>query len=418
MKKLNKNRLPYKILLTVLLLAIYKAVSLIPVPFVDTAALSIFSSISLFAAVNDFNGGTLSQLSFTAVGISSYVTASIIVQLLSVGLKPMEDISKMPGGQKVIKKITIWLGIFISLVMSLGLTTIMGTQTSFLTTSAWYAKLVIALCHCLGSAFAIYVGETITEKGFGNGVSLLIAINIATSLPKYITQSISLGKYLFAIAGATMFIVLFCIVILETSEVRVPVQYSKTIYSGTVPQTPFLPIKVNIAGVMPIIFASTIYQIIGLVVELTNANLPDWADNMLTYGTVPYMLGTVAIVFVFTFFYSALIFRTDEISKGLQNNEGCIQGIRPGSDTERYLTKLMYKLNLIGATYMSVLVLIPMIMFNAIGYSGIQPTSMIILAGVGLEIIGKIQVEYQATACLKCKQSVLLKTARQASPPV
>lgn len=412
MPKLNKNRLPYKILLTIFLLAIYKAVSLIPVPFVDTAALSIFSSISLFSMVNDFNGGTLSQLSFTAVGISSYVTASIIIQLLSVGLKPMEDLSKMPGGQKVIKKITIWLGIFISLAMSFGLTTLIGTQTSFLTSDAWYAKLVIALCHCLGSAFAIYIGETITEKGFGNGVSLLIAINIATSLPKYITQATSLGKYLAAIVGAITFIVLFCVIILETTEVRIPVQYSKTIYSGSVPQAPYLPIKINIAGVMPIIFASTIYQIISLVVELTGVELPGWANNMLEYGSIPYMIGTVAIVFIFTFFYSALIFRTDEIAKGLQTNEGMIQGVRPGTDTEKYLSRLMYKLNFIGATYMSVLVLIPMAMFNIIGYAGMQPTSIIILAGVGLEIINKIQIEYQATACFRCKDSVLLKLAR------
>lgn len=409
---MKTNNIGFKIGLTVVLLVAYKLICHIPVPWVDTASLSILSSYSLFAFANEFNGGTLSTLSLTAVGISSYITASIIVQLLSTAFKQLEDISKMPGGQKIIKKITIVLGVIMSFVMSIGLVSAIDTQAELLTNNAWYVKPVIAIFHCIGTAIAIWVGETITDRGFGNGVSLLIAMNISTSLPSKVLEISTLESNAATIISVVTLIVLALVVFLDTSEAHIPVQYSKAVNLGNKPtEQPYLPMKINISGVMPMIFASTIFQLISMVIGLFKITPPKIINDIITYGTIPYMISTVIIVFVFTFFYSFLIFRPDDISKGLQNNEGTIVGVRPGTETEKFLTKLMNKLNLIGAISMSIIVLIPILSFNLIGYIGLQPTSLIILAGVSLEIIQKIKVEYLAKTCMSSKSGTLLKLA-------
>lgn len=409
---MKTNSILRKVLLTLVLLVAYKLLSHIPVPWVDTAALSILSSYSLFNFANEFNGGALSTLSLTAVGISSYITASIIIQLLSTGFKKLEDISKMPGGQKIIKKMTIVLGVILSLFTSFGLVSAIETQTQLLTNTSWYVKPVIAVVHCIGTVIAIWVGETITEKGFGNGVSLLIAMNIAAGLPSKFAEVSSIDKNASIIVVCVTVLVLFLVILLETSEARIPIRYSKTVSMDS-PRfdEPYLPMKINISGVMPIIFASTIFQLISMVINLFNLTPPKIISDVITYGTVPYMISMVIIVFVFTFFYSFLIFKPDEISKALQNNEGMIVGVRPGTETENYLTKLMNKLNLIGSIYMSVVVLIPILCFNFVGYIGLQPTSVIIIAGVSLEIIQKAKVEYLSRACVSKKSAALLKYA-------
>ena len=409
---MTKNSIKSKVWLTVFLLIGYKILSHVPVPWVDTAALSILSSYSLFAFANEFNGGALASLSLTAVGISSYITASIVIQLLSTGFKRLEDISKMPGGQKIIKKMTMALGVVMSLVTSYGLVSAIDSQANLLTNDSWYVKPVIAIVHCVGSIIAIWVGETITEKGFGNGVSLLIAMNIASGLPSKIAETSVLGANTRFIVIAVTCLVLFLVIVLEKSEARVPIKYSKTVNMSTARfDEPYLPMKINISGVMPIIFASTIFQLMSMVINLFELTPPKIITDIITYGTVPYMVSMVIIVFIFTFFYSYLIFRPDEIAKALQNNEGIIVGVRPGTETENYLTKLMNKLNLIGSIYMSVVVLIPILCFKFVGYIGLQPTSIIILAGVALEIIQKARVEYLSKKCISSKSAALLKYA-------
>lgn len=409
---IKTNSIHYKVILTLVLLIAYKLISHIPVPWVDTATLSILSSYSLFNFANEFNGGALSTLSLTAVGISSYITASIIIQLLSTGFKRLEDISKMPGGQKIIKKMTIVLGIILSLVTSFGLVSAIESQAELLTNTSWYVKPIIAVVHCVGTAIAIWVGETITEKGFGNGVSLLIAMNIASGLPAKFSELSLLDNNTRVIVASVTVIVLFLVILLETSEARIPIKYSKTVSMNSPRfEQPYLPMKINISGVMPIIFASTIFQLVSMVINLFNLTPPKVIADIITYGTIPYMISMVVIVFVFTFFYSFLIFRPDEISKALQNNEGMIIGVRPGTETENYLTKLMNRLNLIGSIYMSVVVLIPILCFNFVGYIGLQPTSVIIIAGVSLEIIKKARVEYLSRSCISKKSAALLKYA-------
>lgn len=410
--KTAKSPIRNKILLTLALLIGYKILSHVPVPWVDTAALSILSSYSLFAFANEFNGGALSSLSLTAVGISSYITASIIIQLLSTGFKKLEDISKMPGGQKIIKKMTIILGVILSLATSYGLISAIDSQAELLTNDSWYVKPIIAVVHCIGSIIAIWVGETITEKGFGNGVSLLIAMNIASSLPTKIAETTTLNTNALVIVTTITCLVLFLVIILEKSEARIPIKYSKTVKMSTSHfNEPYLPMKINISGVMPIIFASTIFQLLSMVISLFSLTPPKIITDIITYGTIPYMASMVVIVFIFTFFYSYLIFRPDEIAKALQNNEGMIVGVRPGTETENYLVKLMNKLNLIGSIYMSVIVLIPILCFKFIGYIGLQPTSVIILAGVALEIIQKVRIEYLSKKCVSPKSAALLKYA-------
>lgn len=389
----NTTKSVNKILLTLGLLFIFEIVGAIPVPWIDTSALSVLSSFSLFEYINTFNGGALSTLSFTAVGISSYITASIVIQLLSAGFPALEEISKLPGGQKKIKHITMVLGAILSIFISIGLVSALDMQTDLLTNKSWYAKIIIAGCHCIGTLVAIFVGETITDKGFCNGISLLIALNIAKGLPAQLTQigTYQIGQMMIIIS--VILVTTIMIVFLESSEDRLPTVNSKAQESG-LSISSYLPIKINISGVMPIIFASTIFQLISTIFQLINKTPPAWVSFFITYGSVGYIVLSCVIVFIFTFFYSMLIFKSDEVAKYLQINETAIIGVRPGTETEKFLDKRVTKLNLISSVYLSILLFISMGCFLFVGYTGLQPTSLIILVGVAMEIIQKIKIEF------------------------
>lgn len=387
----NRTKTTPKVLLTVLLLILYEFAGAVPVPWVDTSKLAVISSYSLLEYMDVFNGGALSTLSFTAVGISAYITASIIIQLLSAGFPFLEELSKLPGGQKKIKKITIILGAVLSLIMSFGFVSAISKQTNILTSDAWYVKVIIAGCHCLGTIISVWIGETISEKGFCNGISLLIAINVAKSIPGQISELLSFPIYKSAIIIGVILITTLFIVLLETSELRIPTTSSKAYASG-LPVESYLPIKINISGVMPIIFASTFFQLAQTIIQIIKWDAPQWLLAILTYGNPFYILISCIIIFSFTYIYSALIFKPDEIAKYLQINETAISGIRPGTDTEKLLNKKFSKINFISALYLTVLSLISMSCFLFVGYNGVQPSSLIILIGVAIEIIQKIKI--------------------------
>ena len=274
-KVLFKNKeLRNKILFSLFLLFLFRVLSHIPVPWVDTSQLKSITETGILSMTNLFSGGALQNYTFMATGISAYISASIIIQLLTFMSPKMHAISREAGGNKKIKKITIFFGIISALIGSFVTTMALEKTYGLLSNNSWYVFVVIALLQALGTGIAIAIGETITEKGFGNGVSLLIFINIASSFPTQIQNIIwSLNNdtttYLAVFTCLlVMAITIAFVTFLETSEYRLKVLYSQTAIRGQSfgnSNQSFFPIKVDLSGVMPIIFASYVLQLISIV---------------------------------------------------------------------------------------------------------------------------------------------------------
>lgn len=397
MNNIKRNKFSAKILLTLGLICLYKVISHIPVPFVNVGALQVLSSYSIFEYVNEFNGGALSSMSLTAVGISAYISASIVIQLLSVAITPLEEISKMPGGQNLIKRLTIILGIVFSFTMSFGLSAMLSYLPDYFSGGdSFFKRLLVAMIHCVGTGVCIWIGETITEHGIGNGISLLITANIISQIPQKIVSFSTADFTSIIVIIATLLCIIYSVVFVETSEAHVPVEYAKKVKVGqyVITSKPFIPIKVNVSGVMPIIFSTMFFQIVALI-----GSIAGWDENcvfsqVFTQGSVWYCTIMVLMIVASTFFYSEISFRTADVAKSLQSNEGVIPGVLPGKQTEEYLEDVLKRLNLISAVYLSLASLVPLLVYNFIGISFIQATSVMIIIGTVLDFVKKAKIEY------------------------
>lgn len=393
-----------KIILTIGLIFLFRVLTFIPVPFINQDSLSVMSQVGIIGYINMFTGGAFANFSFMATGISAYISASIIIQLLTYAIPALHDVQSAPGGDKIIKRYTIILGIFAAFFLSLGATLTLNSKYSILTEGAWYVYILIAIIHSIGTGIAVWIGETITLKGFGNGVSLLIFVNITTNLPRLIgtlaTSTIEgiTSWYITLIAVVVSILVVISIVIANLSERRIPLQYSKATARGeTMFKTKsFLPIKLNLSGVMPIIFATTIMQIIATIGEYSEGPVGNFIKEYLYYGKIPYFFLTALLIFGFTYLYTALIFNPKEISNVLQSNGAIIPGIKPGKETTEYIAKVNKSMKFYGAFYLAMISLLPSLIFSLFALNGIATTSMMILVGVALETTQKIQIEIQA----------------------
>lgn len=392
-----------KILLSLFLLFMFRVFSHVPVPWVDTSALKSISEGGILSLTNLFSGGALQNYTITAQGISAYISASIIIQMLTFISPKMHAMSKEPGGNKKIKKITIFFGIIASIISSF-VTTIAFEQTyGLLSNNSWYVYVIIAILHAIGTAFAIFVGETITEKGFGNGVSLLIFINIVSSFPTNIQSMIS-GLENNTTTVLTVFtcvlvmaLTIALVAFLETSEYRLHVLYSQTAIRGQSfgnSNQSFFPIKVDLSGVMPVIFASYILQIFSILTYfIKNETVLNIINNFLTSGTLQNSIFMVVAVIGFSYVYNWLSFDTGDIAKNIQERGGAIPGIRPGKPTKLYIDNIKYNLTFISAIYLAFLTVVPMFIFTYLGLTLIAATSLIIMVGVSLETVKALNVE-------------------------
>lgn len=401
----NSRDIRDKMIFTLLMIFLFRVLSFIPVPFINREILSSVSQVGIISYASAFTGGALANFTIMATGISAYISASIIIQLLTYAIQGLHDIQKSPGGDKVIKRYTIIVGIVMAFIISLGTTITMHNYYDILTNTAWYVYLLIAIIHCIGTGIAIWIGETITQKGFGNGVSLLIFVNIASSIPNIIqttSASIDAGTlkwYWLLVVAFLSIAILIAIVISQSSSRKIPIQYSKASVRGATnfgKSQNFFPIKLNLTGVMPIIFASTIMQIVNMIGQYSDNSVGNFLLEYLSYGSIPYAIIMSVLIFFFSYFYSALIFNPKEISENIQSNGGCIPGIRPGKPTSDYIENVNKNLTFIGAVYLSLIALIPSLVFASIGFSGIATTSMMILVGVSLETCQKIKTEAQS----------------------
>ena len=409
-QKLMVDDVRSKILFTVLCLLIYRLGCGVTIPFVNTTALTaMFGSTSVLDYYNLVSGGALSQCAVFAIGVSAYINASIIIQLLTVAITKLEEISKDIGGQKQINKITQYVGSGLAAITAVGYFFVMKNYGAMKYTSGISqvveAITVVALLTA-GSQIVIWLGWLIDEKGVGNGISLIIFTGIISRWDAIISlfkNSIAMAQdkgwwYYLMIPGVILFVLAatFYVVFASDAERRVPVQYAgKTIGSkSSAGQSSYIPLKLIMSGVMPIIFSSTICSLPSLITMFMDYNkhpklylaLASWNSRNWVYDVV-----YIALIFAFNLFYIDITFDPIEMANNLRKNGGSIPGIRPGRTTSDYLRKACHSLAGSGAFVLSVIACVPILATAVTGLNmHFGGTSLLIVTGVALEVIDSL----------------------------
>ncbi len=412
--EMTVNHLQKKILFTLGFLALYRIGVHVPIPGVDSARLSEFfasQGANLFGMFNMFSGGALERFSIFALGVMPYITASIIAQLLTVVVPHLEALSKEgDAGRKKITQYTRYGTVVIALVQGFFIGNTLANSDfggSSLVVDSGFGWLVFtAVSLTAGTAFVMWLGEQITERGVGNGISLIIFAGIVAGLPSVITNTYS--KYNSAEMGMPQIAMLIAIVIVITAGVvfieqgarQVPIQYAKRqvgkrVYGG---QSSHLPIRVNTAGVIPPIFASSLLQIPVTAGQfLQGSEASNLINTLFIPGGWLYNVVYLALIVFFAFFYTSIQFKPDDIAENLKKHGGFVPGIRPGTRTAEFLDKLINRLTLSGAVYLAAICLVPSIItdrFNVQFYFG--GTSLLIIVGVALETFRQIDAHRQS----------------------
>ena len=412
-----------KLLFTLFIIGIFRMGSFIPAPFVNYGNVqqclqATQSTSGLYELVNLFSGGALLQLSVFALGIMPYITASIITQLLRVVIPRFEALHKEgQSGQAQLTQYTRYLTIALGILQSTTLIAVARQGALFgasctsqiLTDTSPIAIILMVLTMTAGTGLIMWMGELLTERGVGNGMSLLIFTSIAATFPSSlitIAQTRSI-ETLLVVIGVGVLIVLL-VILVEQSQRRVPVQYAKRVvgrreYGG---QSTYIPIKVNMAGVVPVIFASSLLYLPALIAQFNqpdeNGQVQDWVtwvSNYLTQGDNPlYMSLYFLLIFGFTYFYVAITFNPEEVSDNMKNYGGFIPGIRAGRPTTEFLEYVLSRITFAGAIYLGAIAMIPLIAFTLVGANQNFPfggTSILIIVGVGLETVKQINAQMQ-----------------------
>jgi len=412
-----------KLLFTIFIVAIFRLGSFIPAPFVNYGNVqqclqATQSTSGLYELVNLFSGGALLQLSVFALGIMPYITASIITQLLRVVIPRFEALYKEgQSGQAQLTQYTRYLTIALGILQSTTLIAVARQGALFgasctsqiLTDTSPMAIILMVLTMTAGTGLIMWMGELLTERGVGNGMSLLIFTSIAARFPASLisiadTKSI---ETLLVVIGVGVLIVAL-VILVEQSQRRIPVQYAKRVvgrreYGG---QSTYIPIKVNMAGVVPVIFASSLLYLPALIAQFNqpdaNGKVQDWVtwvSNYLTRGDNPlYMALYFLLIFGFTYFYVAITFNPEEVSDNMKNYGGFVPGIRAGRPTTEFLEYVLSRVTFAGAIYLGLIAMVPLVAFTLVGANQNFPfggTSILIIVGVGLETVKQINAQMQ-----------------------
>lgn len=422
-----------KILFTLMIILLYRIGCVLPVPFIDSSALeSLFSTATQNTMLGYFNvlsGNAFSQATLFALSVSPYITSSIVIQLLTIAIPALERLSKDgEEGKKKISRITRYTTVGIAILTSYGYYVTLANNQSIDAPAGreWFAAIVIISCHVAGALMIMWLGERIDEFGIGNGISMILFANIVSSLPtmvtsfvQYLQQSKGAGivtailVYLLFLVVAVA--VIAFVVFMTESERRLPVQYAKRVvgrkmYGG---QSTFLPIKLNMSGVMPIIFSSSILMLPQTVAMFFGVTSPDaiagehpvWATILNLFNvssgqwySIFYILIELALIIAFSYFYLAISFNPVEVANNLKKNGGFIPGLRPGKPTSDFISKSLKKVTLIGAFFLAFMAVLPMVINIATSRFGISlgsvtfgGTSMLIVVGVVLETVRDLE---------------------------
>ena len=408
-----------KLIYTLLMLLVVRIGSQLPLPGIDSAAVKQFLQASLgdsFSLLNSFTGGSFLSMSIFALNVTPYITSSIIIQLLTIAIPALEEMQKDgEPGRKKMTQITRYVTIALSIIESLGLAITFHRQGLFRDMSPYLIIISMVVTLTAGSALVMWIGERITEKGVGNGISIILLINIVSRMPgdfyglyaSFVKdQSIKRGALAAVIIVAVILLTTILVVILQEAERRIPVQYAKKMQGRRLVggQSTHIPLKVNTAGVIPVIFASSIMQLPTIISNLFSLE-PDgfikkvflslsqttWFDAEHPKRTLGLLIYVGLLIF-FAYFYTSITFNPLEVANNMKKQGGFIPGIRPGKPTSEYLTQMLNYIIFIGACGLIIVALIPVIasgVFSAsVSFGG---TSLIIVVGVILETIKKIE---------------------------
>ena len=394
---------------TLLILLLYRIGNVIPVPFVDTAAMAHYFDQTLSSTVlglyNAMSGSAFSQASVLALGIQPYINASIIIQLLTVALPPLERMAKEEGeeGKKKITQITRYTTVGLGVLLGFAYYTMIANATladgtAVLAEKGVLQAIVIIGTFTAGSSVVMWLGEQITEFGIGNGISMILFANIIAGLPSMVNTMIYLSWWVDLIVVVALLLLVVFIVFINDAERRIPIQYAKRVvgrkvYGG---QSTNLPIKVSMSGVLPVIFAQSIVSIPATICAFTGNTSGWWYENVFTSSGWVYGVFYFLLIFFFSWFYSTIQYDPVEIANNLKKNGGFIPGFRPGKPTADFIHKVINKVLVFGALYLAIVALLPIIGSNVLAgaqYLAIGGTSIIIVVGVALETVKALEAQ-------------------------
>ncbi|MEA5137135.1 MAG: preprotein translocase subunit SecY [Candidatus Fimivivens sp.] len=402
-----------KLLFTLFILMLSRVGSQIPVPFLDPTALGQMVSATggIFGYLDVLTGGAFSRSTLFALSISPYITASIVIQLLTVAIPYLENLAKEgEEGKRRLAKITRYTTLGLALLQAYAYMTLLNAQGAINSFSGWqyyFARVIIVLCFTAGAMLVVFLGERIDARGIGNGISMILFIGIVSrggavlnTMVEYIKYAID--GYTFYFFGVPLVCVMFLfviafIIVMTNAERRITVQYAKRIvgrkqYGG---QTTFIPIKVNMSGVLPIIFASTILAIPSTINGFVNASADSLLGKFLSlfnYNTLLYAVLYFILIIGFNYFYVAIQYNPIEISNNLRKNSGTVPGIRPGKPTSDYIAKIVGKTTFLGGLFLGLIATVP-IGVGALTRMNISlgGTSVIIIVGVALDTVRQLE---------------------------
>ena len=418
-----------KLIYTMIVVLLYRIGTALPVPYLNPAlsdTLMSASNGSIFQYLNILSGNAFGQATLFALGISPYITASIVLQLLCIAIKRLEEIAKDgEEGKKKINSYTRLLTVGLAILTAIGYYNLLSAN-KMITEKGFFPALVIITCYVAGSALVMWLAEKINENGIGNGISIILFANIISSLPGAVSTFItmikgdypiayaddgSVEKYMHfgwgivvAVAAVVISILMVAFIIWMTnSERKLPVQYAKKVVGRKMNggQSSSLPIKVNMVGVMPIIFANsiiTIPQTIGMFAPGKEGGVWQWIlKNLFSTTSVFYAFLTLVMIIGFAYFYIAISFNPVEVANNIKNQGGSIPGIRPGRPTAEFISKVLSRITFIGAILLAVVAVFPLVVnilsggaLSALAFGG---SSVIIVVGVVLETIREIEAQ-------------------------
>ena len=395
-----------KIIYTLIMLLIYRVGSVIPTPGVNVEYIAQqVNNVSMLGMLDFINGQNFSNFTIFAMGISPYITSSIIMQLLCVAIPALENLQKEgEEGRKKIAQITRLVTIALGCIMAIGIIVGLGSGAMARGAEANFLDyLLVFLSLAAGTALTMWIGERITENGVGNGISLLIFVGIIASFPgqvytgimSVIQNPMSFWTIPLVLIGIAVLVV--GIVFVDKGQRRIPVQYAKRMvgrkmYGG---QSTHIPIKVNSSGVMPLIFAMSIIQFPGMIAQFwPTSKFALWYGSVFTPTNIVYMIVYGLLIVGFTYFYSMITFNPIEMSKNLQQNGGFIPGIRPGKPTSEHLARISNRITLFGALFLAIIAVVPSAILGIAGVAtGFTANGILIVVSVALETTSQLETQ-------------------------
>jgi preprotein translocase subunit SecY len=406
-----------KLLFTLGIIALFRLGSTVPTPGVDYTAIQrcieLVQDNSIYGLINLFSGGALLQLSVFALGIMPYITASIIIQLLTVVIPRLEALRKEgQAGQAQLTQYTRYLTVGLAILQSTGIVALarvpgrlfQGCDAQIVPDQSILLIVQMIFVMTAGTAVIMWLGELITDRGVGNGMSLLIFTSIIATFPGQLWQiSVVSGPFTMLLVAVVGIGIIAGVVYVEQAQRRIPVQYAKRMvgrrmYGGT---STYIPLKVNMAGVIPVIFASSLLYVPTLIIQLSGSTgeLAQWLQQNFQDGTKPlYILVYAVLIIFFTYFYVAITFNPVEVADNMKQYGGFVPGIRAGKPTAEYLDYVLTRITLAGSIYLAIIAIIPFVAFGFLGVGQsflFGGTSLLIMVGVGLDTVKQIESQLQ-----------------------